>query len=159
MRPACSGRLMWELLSLLRGTWPHTATGLAGIPDEACVGGALGGTRTPNRRSLTRTSARWPSDRWNHGYPLGGAVTVEIKGREPLARTIEPSQLSGLPRLEVALGAPTLTRSRAPSVCLDLGRVFNRPTSVHLRGRHPTSSTQQGRSRWVRDRVAQTGVG
>ena len=140
-------------------TWPLMTTGLAGVTDEVCLGGALGGTRTPNRRSLTRTSARWPSDRWNHGYPLGGAVTVEIKGREPLARTIEPSQLSGLPRLEVALGAPTLTRSRAPSVCLDLGRVFNRPTSVHLRGRHPTSSTQQGRSRWVRDRVAQTGVG
>ena len=140
-------------------TWPLMTTGLAGTTDEACVGGEFGGTRTPNRRSLTRTSARWPSDRWNHGYSLGGAVTVEIKGRAPLARTIEPSPLSGLPRLEVALGAPTLTRSRAPSVCLDLGRVFNRPTSVHLRGRHPTSSTQQGRSRWVRDRVAQTGVG
>ena len=159
MRPACSGRLMWELFPLLRGIWPHTATGLAGIPDEACVGGALGGTRTPNRRSLTRTSARWPSDRWNHGYPLGGAVTVEIKAREPLSRTIEPSQLSGLSRLKVALGGSHADPKPHPLVCLDLGRVFNRPTSVHLRGRHPTSSTQQGRSRWVRDCVAQTGVG
>ncbi len=40
---------MWELLPLLRGTWPHTTTGLAGATDEAYVGGALGGTRTPNR--------------------------------------------------------------------------------------------------------------
>ncbi|MED5232409.1 MAG: hypothetical protein VYD15_02175 [Actinomycetota bacterium] len=40
---------MWELLPLLRGTWPHTTTGLAGTTDEAFVGGALGGTRSPNR--------------------------------------------------------------------------------------------------------------
>ena len=30
-------------------TWPLMTTGLAGVTDEACVGGALGGTRTPNR--------------------------------------------------------------------------------------------------------------
>ena len=30
-------------------TWPLMTTGLAGTTDEACVGGALGGTRTPNR--------------------------------------------------------------------------------------------------------------
>ena len=27
---------------------PHTTTGLAGVTDEAYVGGALEGTRTPN---------------------------------------------------------------------------------------------------------------
>ena len=30
-------------------TWPLMTTGLAGVTDEACLGGALGGTRTPNR--------------------------------------------------------------------------------------------------------------
>jgi len=29
-------------------TWPLMTTGLAGTTDEACLGGALGGTRTPN---------------------------------------------------------------------------------------------------------------
>ena len=29
-------------------TWPLMTTGLAGVTDEVCLGGALGGTRTPN---------------------------------------------------------------------------------------------------------------
>ena len=42
----------------LRGTWPHTTTGLAGVTDEACLGGALGGTRTPNL--LIRSQMLYP---------------------------------------------------------------------------------------------------
>ena len=30
-------------------TWPLMTTGLAGVTDEVRLGGALGGTRTPNR--------------------------------------------------------------------------------------------------------------
>ena len=49
---------MWKLFLLLRGTWPHTTTGLAGTTDEACPGGALGGNRTPNL--LIRNQTLYP---------------------------------------------------------------------------------------------------
>ena len=39
-------------------TWPLMTTGLAGVTDEVCLGGALGGTRTPNL--LIRSQMLYP---------------------------------------------------------------------------------------------------
>ena len=46
--PLWSGTPEIDANQTLRATWPHTTTGPAGVTDEACLSGALGGTRTPN---------------------------------------------------------------------------------------------------------------
>ena len=69
-------------------TWPLMTTGLAGTTDEACLGGALGGTRTPNL--LIRSQMLYPielraqrSECTSHPEPAPPSVTGATWGGRP----------------------------------------------------------------------------
>ena len=69
-------------------TWPLMTTGLAGVTAEACLGGALGGTRTPNL--LIRSQMLYPielraqrSECTSHPEPAPPSVTGATWGGRP----------------------------------------------------------------------------
>ena len=136
---------------------PPWNRGRLGVFQGSAAGGPLGYRISPKTGQIGASRGRRSLNAPTHLAPYDNRPRRDYRRGRSEWRARRDSNPQ--PSVSWRSTATRSDRSRAPSVCLDLGRVFNRPTSVHLRGRHPTSSTQQGRSRWVRDRVAQTGVG